>query len=601
MKFEKLVKIVTEAGFRPSAPKNMGGNRLYRAKESEGPSGVSSSSVGKSDNFELSTPLNRWEYDPTQNVGESGFKAESKIWRSMTSSFKLLFNDPLFDKQVQKITKRFKDSRDSYKNIRGIGEDGEVEKYDEENQLEKLERNKAKYITELTGLRDDLDKKNKIINRTKLPPSEKNKMETDIAMMEAKIKKLNEQMKRESSEKRKLSFSTQISELAVMLDKKRTRFDQATMKDIDIEKLKANIFDIEDKMQKREEKLEKTTEELESLYDRINQINETNEKADEVATSAFLNIIKYTALDLVKEYEAKLTDRVNNGQTQVNWDSPIESLIDAVERLQALASDDENSNPILGYLARFKRDYENREFDTGKALDKNVNISAIRDFNKLPFMILSRIYSSVRSSDRNPIDVGKLSTTLTDEASNELFNVLKKMSANTADNKTEWTNPNTKKYLKGLIDGLPIPPFSKQQLQKRIDRPWMVDRGFTPPTLLSLNIKDEMGLQKESFDDYYDKMILEMDYDEDDFQTDLIEVLEKCTGPTKKASSDRKGKKWTKCAKQPDGSYKRIHWGQAGVRVGSGNSKRAKSFRKRHNCKNAKPGSPNALSCSNWE
>jgi hypothetical protein len=55
-----------------------------------------------------------------------------------------------------------------------------------------------------------------------------------------------------------------------------------------------------------------------------------------------------------------------------------------------------------------------------------------------------------------------------------------------------------------------------------------------------------------------------------------------------------------KCAKQPNGSYKKIHFGQKGVRVGGGNSKRAKAFRKRHNCSNAKQGSPQQASCENW-
>ena len=77
---------------------------------------------------------------------------------------------------------------------------------------------------------------------------------------------------------------------------------------------------------------------------------------------------------------------------------------------------------------------------------------------------------------------------------------------------------------------------------------------------------------------------------------------EKCTGPTKKASSDRKEKKWMKCAKQSDGSYKKIHWGQKGVRVTgkSGNTKRKKSFKARHKCSNAKAGTPRAEACKSW-
>lgn len=83
----------------------------------------------------------------------------------------------------------------------------------------------------------------------------------------------------------------------------------------------------------------------------------------------------------------------------------------------------------------------------------------------------------------------------------------------------------------------------------------------------------------------------------------ILEEAARCTGPTKKTTSDRKGKKWTKCAKQPDGSYKRIHWGQAGVKVTgkSGNTKRKKSFKARHHCSHAKKGSPQAAACADWK
>ena len=593
MKFEKLVQIVSEA--KDEKP----GARYFAAKNREGPAGFVSGPVGKSDNFELRQDLDRWEYDPMQNTGKSGFATESKLWKSMLTSFRLLFNDPFFDKQVQKITKRFNDSRDSYKNIRGVGENGEVEKYDEENQLEKLERNQSKYRSDLTGLRDDLDKKNKIINRTKLPPSEKNKMETEIAMMEAKVGKLNEQMKRESTDKRRQAFKQQIDDLVNLLDKKRTRYDQATMKPVDIEKLKANIYDIEEKIAKWDDKLEKTTEELEALYERINQINETNEKANEVAKSGFLDLIKFTAAGLVKEYESKVGQSLKS-LNQLDWDNLPSNLDDAIQRLKALESDDKTVNPILGYLARFERDYEGKDFVAGRELDKNVNITSIRDFNKLPFMVLSRIYSSLRSSDRSPIALDKLNTTQTDATQGELSTLLAKLSPDTPESKSEWENPNTKTYIKGLIDQLAIAPFSKTQMKKRVDRPWMIDRGKTPPAFLKLNIEDETKVKRESFDDYFENILKEMAYDEDDFKIDMMEILEKCTGPTKKTSSDRKDKKYMKCAKQPDGSYKKVHFGQKGVRAGGGKSKRAKAFRARHGCSGAKPGSAKKLSCDNW-
>jgi hypothetical protein len=109
-----------------------------------------------------------------------------------------------------------------------------------------------------------------------------------------------------------------------------------------------------------------------------------------------------------------------------------------------------------------------------------------------------------------------------------------------------------------------------------------------------------------NFDKVASSILESLEFDQDDFDIDLIEIMEKksskCTGPTQKASSDRKGKKWTKCARQPDGSYKRIHWGQAGVKVTgkSGNTKRKKSFRARHRCSSAKAGSAQAAACSDW-
>lgn len=82
-----------------------------------------------------------------------------------------------------------------------------------------------------------------------------------------------------------------------------------------------------------------------------------------------------------------------------------------------------------------------------------------------------------------------------------------------------------------------------------------------------------------------------------------IEEGGKCDGPTKKASSTAKGKKWMQCVKNPDGKgYKRVHWGQKGVRAtgDSGNTKRKKSFRKRHKCSSAKAGTPRAQACKDW-
>ncbi len=74
-----------------------------------------------------------------------------------------------------------------------------------------------------------------------------------------------------------------------------------------------------------------------------------------------------------------------------------------------------------------------------------------------------------------------------------------------------------------------------------------------------------------------------------------------CTKTTKKASSTSKGKKWMKCVKSDSGGYKRIHWGQKGVKVsGKANTKRRKSFRARHKCSTAKSNTPRGQACKDW-
>ena len=80
----------------------------------------------------------------------------------------------------------------------------------------------------------------------------------------------------------------------------------------------------------------------------------------------------------------------------------------------------------------------------------------------------------------------------------------------------------------------------------------------------------------------------------------LEEKSAKCTGPTKKASSTSKGKKYMKCVKSDSGGYKRIHWGQKGAKASSGNSKRKKAFRARHKCSSAKSNTPRGQACKDW-
>jgi len=96
------------------------------------------------------------------------------------------------------------------------------------------------------------------------------------------------------------------------------------------------------------------------------------------------------------------------------------------------------------------------------------------------------------------------------------------------------------------------------------------------------------------------------DEDQEEFLNKNLEEKKKknsrCTGPTKKASSTRKTKKWMKCVKSDSGGYTRIHWGDPNARVTgkSGNTKRKKSFKARHGCSKAQSNTPKGQACKDW-
>ena len=103
-------------------------------------------------------------------------------------------------------------------------------------------------------------------------------------------------------------------------------------------------------------------------------------------------------------------------------------------------------------------------------------------------------------------------------------------------------------------------------------------------------------LKKEGrLDSFVDSIIDEI------LSEDELEEGGRCTKATKKTTSTRKGKKYMKCIKNPDGEgYIRKHWGQKGARAAPKGSARNKSFNKRHKCSTAKAGTARKLACDDW-
>ena len=82
-----------------------------------------------------------------------------------------------------------------------------------------------------------------------------------------------------------------------------------------------------------------------------------------------------------------------------------------------------------------------------------------------------------------------------------------------------------------------------------------------------------------------------------------VEIQEKkgarCTKVTDQQASTRSDKKYMRCARV-GGKLKRVHYGDPNLRIKKSNPKKRKSFRARHKCSSAKPGTAKYFSCKNW-
>lgn len=509
MKFDDLANLVLEAkGTKP-------GERYNRVMDSEGPSGIASSPIGKSNyNPEIFKPEQKGPVD--KGMGDA-----ASIIKLLGKSFQLLKNDEVFEDQMRGIMNGFKKNRNQ---ISGYQEN--IIKY------------KPKMIDNLWGR----------INRL--------------------ITIVNDPKKRQDS---------------------------------DIGKFEAELADL--KQQKDEEQAG-----LDDVFREIENVAGENEEINDSYLEQLLAVVRDTAKRLYKKLSAEmLVDKDETPKTIPMHELDIEMLQKNIEKnyetqlylLESLFSDDDRS-PLRLFLDLQKSRYEDSKqnfFNTNRG--DNYSIAIEQLYKSLPLFSLVNYFSHViLKSPAIKLNTKQKKRTKEIGSGDSMIQRLEQVKT---DKGFDELRPDLISYLKKLK----IDKDRKKILVDIANGPFQATRGRATAAIKIISMLKADNIT-ESFDDIAGNILQQFSFDEDDYKLDLMEVLEekskKCDGPTKKASSDRKGKKWTKCAKQPDGSYKRIHWGQAGVRVTgkSGDTKRKKSFRARHNCDNAKQGSANAASCSDW-
>jgi hypothetical protein len=600
MKFDDLAKLITESGFRPDSSKNRG--YYSRAMSNVGPMGVtgqqsgigsggervgaetsrgySSSSVGKADNFEKRTKtdqMKKYLFDTSKAGDQSDvyeLTAENKY--RMRNAFALLFNSKKFHTEFNNIFR-------NYLSLDSIN-------VEDEREWNRLKDEVQTRESRTTGYRDNV---------------EQYQMEYDeMLASNTKYLEIKEYVKKLESQKKNTKDPEVRKEIEIKLDA--AKIDMFTVKSNTkgFDDAAKNLQDAKNKLINETEKEIIARKKWEEINDKISSVGANNKKKSDTVIKSCKKLINNVADGLLDRYQIEndISDEAINS-VNVDFANVPKDIVSKLGLLKELTTDD---NPIFAFIDSHEEQFAERitSFDD-RTLNKSINIGVMRMFDKIPAKILASYFSTIagRGIERKVIPLENLNTNPKTLA---IDNMIKKLES--IKTKEEWES--SRKELMKMAKDLPFDKTSNDIIKQRIKSFWQVTgRGTIAQTLVYQieSMKKEQNRNLiESFDDVAGRILSQFSFDEDDYKLDLMEVIEekskKCTGPTKKASSDRKGKKWTKCAKQPDGSYKRIHWGQAGVRVTgkSGNTKRKKSFRARHNCANAKQGSANAESCKDW-
>ena len=216
--------------------------------------------------------------------------------------------------------------------------------------------------------------------------------------------------------------------------------------------------------------------------------------------------------------------------------------------LEDLTSTDPNVNPILGYMAAYERFYNGIGDEVGdnrvKDLDERefnpqTNITKLRDYNALPIVRLLSIYSNLKL---NKMSLKVTPDMVKHDTSYANFNDYIKQFPSSKDTlvinnqRKLWNDPEIKDMLRSFVVGMGIEDKNTQY--NVINRPFKVTRsGLNSFGQLKSSIDSDMkrfghlkslsDLKTESFDDYTERMLKSLKYDEDSFKIDMIEILTK--------------------------------------------------------------------------
>jgi hypothetical protein len=337
-------------------------------------------------------------------------------------------------------------------------------------------------------------------------------------------------------------------------------------------------------------------EELKAVLDKVEFYAEDNEILEQNLRKKLVRVVKQAA--------QKLTEKISTPQqavTQVNSLDQLDKLVATDEELQqqetklavlnSLTQESPQNNILLRFLDLFLNKYE--DYKGGLSMSGPLaTIELNKEFNRLPLSVFANFYnSSVKdASEIKLLPASKSSQALAggfrgSQAGKKAVSPVVMQAKRLLDSNFGSAEQGVLIRALNMFNQGGAGPNTMNKLRSVVKD--IIDGVEGSPARLASIIYGNEGPITESFSQLAEYYITE------------AKKGARCTKVTGQQSSSRSDKKYSRCVKTPTG-YKRVHYGDPNLRIKKSNPKKRKSFRARHKCSSAKPGTAKYYSCKNW-
>lgn len=455
------------------------GERYSKTKESEGPSGITSSPIGKDSYNPEKVKKGESKSDNTGVVSfETGLT--KKDVAALSNALRILKNDSTFETRMKGAMRGFKSRR---------------------HQISEPEE---KILKSYDGIIDKLDGKiDQYLKR----------------IFNASKQETYQYIKKDTGKKKEETIGTEGKQT------------------LSKEELEAKLQELRDTKEKYQEILDATRNKIENLVEENEDLN--NHFLEEIVSIVKFvanDLYKKYADKLGEEEKKTQLIPIHELDMDKLEKESTDNAIMQLQLLEMLLSEDTKTNPFLKFLDSAEHSYENSK-DRAYQLSKGDNYDVIVNglYEMLPILKFTKYYyNAINKSPK--IQFSSKQEDIVSKASKgaKIVNLLPKVKTK---EQFEKIKPRLRKYIKGLKS---IDEDRREMLLNILEGPFQIGNRRANAALKIYSVMKTSQVT-ESFDEYAAKIMKESFYDEDDFELDLMKIESlmeknaKCTGPTKKS------------------------------------------------------------------